>query len=431
MNHTFGGPFLFFVRVILMKKFDGITVYTTYALLIMSYFLSCLIRTSGGVVLPVVSSSIGLSSTAVGLISGMYFYGYTMSQPFCGKMCDDKGPLNVEMCGLVVFTCGLLLFSLAENAFMLCVARFLLGVGAGPTFCGLMVFQAKALPPHLFSKFMGFTIMFGHFGGVVSITPLGSAIDMLGYKNVHYILAIFSVIIIFMLYMMNRRLLFIKSEKEQVSRSSGVLRGFRIIFNSRPLLVVVIVWSLTMILQMNLIGLWGVSWISSACLLSQETARNCMSMGGIGVLAGACIIGCTGNKFSKSAAYLRGFYIIQIISLAALIIGVSYCWQWESLAALTFIIGMTLGIINVLCNIFLFKIVGGDLVGTVTGACNVILFLNVLLSQWFSGAFIQKWNETMIFSQVAAPSAFFALVVVLGIVIFYPIYNTSYKSLDE
>ena len=55
--------------------------------------------------------------------------------------------------------------------------------------------------------------MFGRFGGVVSITPLGSAIDMLGYKNVHYILAIFSVIIIFMLYMMNRRLLFIKSEK--------------------------------------------------------------------------------------------------------------------------------------------------------------------------------------------------------------------------
>ena len=102
-------------------------------------------------------------------------------------MCDNRGPLAAEMCGLAVFACGLLLFALAESTFLLCAARFLLGVGAGPTFCSLMVFQARALPPHLFSKFMGFTIMFGHFGGVVSITPLGAAIDALGYKSVHYL----------------------------------------------------------------------------------------------------------------------------------------------------------------------------------------------------------------------------------------------------
>ena len=183
-----------------------------------------------------------------------------------------------------------------------------------------------------------------------------------------------------------------------------------------------------MILQMNLVGLWGVSWISGACSLSQEVARNCMSMGGIGVLAGACVIGCTGNRFSTSAIYLRGFYIMQMISLTALIVGVSYCWRWEVLTILTFLIGMTLGIINVLCNVFLFKIVGGSLVGTVTGACNVILFLNVLLSQWFSGAFIQKWGEMRALAQIAAPSAFFALIVVAGMFAFYPLCNTSYEQ---
>ena len=88
---------------------------------------------------------------------------------------------------------------------------------------------------------------------------------------------------------------------------------------------------------------------------------------------------------------------------------------------------MTLGIINVLCNVFLFKIVGGGLVGTVTGACNVILFLSVLLSQWFSGAFIQKWSEMMVLPQIAAPSAFFALIVVLGMLVFYPLHNTPYE----
>lgn len=411
----------------LVKKANGAIVYTTYALLVISYFLSCLIRTSGGVVLPGLSLSIGLSSTAVGLISGMYFYGYTVTQPFCGKMCDNRGPLAAEMCGLAVFACGLLLFALAESTFLLCAARFLLGVGAGPTFCSLMVFQARALPPHLFSKFMGFTIMFGHFGGVVSITPLGAAIDALGYKSVHYTLAVFSAIIIFMLCVLNRRFLFVSPQEGQVNSNGGVLQGFRIVFSNRPLVVLVITWSITMILQMNLVGLWGVSWISSACSLPQEIARNCMSMGGIGVLTGACVIGCTGNRFSTSAAYLRGFYIIQMISLTALIAGVSYCWQWEALAALTFLIGMTLGIINVLCNVFLFKIVGGGLVGTVTGACNVILFLSVLLSQWFSGAFIQKWSEMMVLPQIAAPSAFFALIVVLGMLVFYPLHNTPYE----
>lgn len=411
-----------------MKNNNYAFIYFSYALLVISYFMTCLIRTSGGVLLPGISQAMGFTPAAIGLISGMYFYGYTVTQPFCGRMCDNKGPIRMETGGLVIFAIGLLLFALAKNVAVLCLARFLLGIGAGPAFCGIMVFQARALPPHLFSKFMGFTIMFGHLGGVVAVTPLGYAVDLFGYKTVHYALVVFVLLIALLLFMMNRRLPFTRAPEDKEKDRGGVLKGFRIIYESRKLLVLVAVWSVMMILQMNLVGLWGVSWISDVCSLSGDIARNCISMGGIGVLAGACLIAGTGNRLSSSVGYLRGFYLLQLAGLAALILGVSFCWHWTVLAVLMFVIGMALGLVNVLSNVFVYKIAGGALVGTVIGACNVVLFLSVLLSQWFSGAFIQKWTEMAILPNIAAPSAFFILIVAVGLLIFLPFWTTSYDE---
>ncbi|MCR5335061.1 MAG: MFS transporter [Synergistes sp.] len=411
-----------------MKKNNYAPVYFSYALLVIAYFMTCLIRTSAGVLLPGISQTMGFASAAVGLISGMYFYGYTVTQPFCGRMCDNKGPIRMEIGGLALFACGLLLFALAKNVFMLCVARFLLGIGAGPAFCGIMVFQARALPSHLFSKFMGFTIMFGHLGGVVAVTPLGYAVDIFGYKAVHYALVVFVLAIAFLLIVMNRCLPFERAPEDKEKDKGGVLEGFRIIYGSRKLLVLVAIWSVMMILQMNLVGLWGVSWISDVCSLSKDTARNCVSMGGIGVLAGACLIAGTGNRLSSSVVWLRGFYLLQLAGLALLILGVSFCWHWTVLAALMFVIGMALGLVNVLSNVFVYKIAGGALVGTVIGACNVVLFLSVLLSQWFSGAFIQKWTEMAVFPNIAAPSVFFMLIVAVGLLIFCPFLTTGYDE---
>ena len=411
-----------------MKKNNYAPVYFSYALLVVAYYMTCLIRTSAGVLLPGISQAMGFASAAVGLISGMYFYGYTVTQPFCGRMCDNKGPIRMEIGGLVLFACGLLLFALAKNVFMLCVARFLLGIGAGPAFCGIMVFQARALPPHLFSKFMGFTIMFGHLGGVVAVTPLGYAVDIFGYKAVHYALVVFVLAIAFLLIVMNRCLPFERAPEDKEKDKGGVLEGFRIIYGSRKLLVLVAIWSVMMILQMNLVGLWGVSWISDVCSLSKDIARNCISMGGIGVLAGACLIAGTGNRLSSSVVWLRGFYLLQLAGLAVLILGVSFCWHWTVLAVLMFVIGMALGLVNVLSNVFVYKIAGGALVGTVIGACNVGLFLSVLLSQWFSGAFIQKWTEMAVFPNIAAPSVFFMLIVAVGLLIFCPFLTTGYDE---
>lgn len=412
---------------LLVKKTGSMAVYISYVLLISAYFLCCLVRTSGGVVLPGISSAMGLSPSLAGLISGMYFYGYTITQPFCGKMCDNKGSLFMESCGIMIFASGLALFAIADNALLLCAARFLLGIGAGPTFCSLMVFQAKALPSHLFSKFMGITIMLGHFGGVVSVTPLGFAIDKLGYKNVHYILAALSVAVFILLLLMLRRLPFEK-EEAAASRKGGVLHGFGIMLKNRQLTVLVIVWSIMMITQMNLIGLWGVYWIRKTCHMSESIAIACMSMGGIGVLVGAFVVGIAGTVFSKSIGFLRGFYIMMTAVLALLILCVSCSLPWQLLAVITFVIGTMFGIINVLCNVFVYKIVGADVVGTVTGACNVVLFLSVLLSQCFSGAFIQKLDSAACLSGYSSISVFFVLLVILASVVLLPFFYTDYKK---
>lgn len=409
-----------------MRKINKDVInYFIYCLLAISYFLACFLRTSSGVVLPNVSDSMVLTPSAMGLISGMFFYGYTVAQPFCGKMCDEKGPLLIESCGLILFALGLFLFAIARSTTSLCFARFLIGIGAGPTFCGVMVFQAKAFSPNIFSKLMGYTIMLGHFGGVVSITPLGSAVDKYGYRVIHSTLAVFVLLIACSLYYLRRNFTVSYAKAEKVG---GVLSGFMIIYRSSKLRSVLFLWSLGMLLQMNLIGLWGVTWIATSGNIAVSSARFYMSMAGSGVLVGAFLCGRYGNDLVKSPKYIRWICLFLISILLSLTMCIDFCLAWPLVLSLSLCLGVILGMTNVLCNIYLYKIVGPDLVGTVTGANNVILFLAVLFSQWLSGVFIQEYNNLINITYVSSYAAFFLIISMLGVVALHVLFKTSFKD---
>lgn len=396
-----------------MRRMDNCIInYFIYCLLAFSYFLACFLRTSSAVVLPDVSSSIALTTSAIGFISGMFFYGYTVMQPFCGKMCDERGPLLIESYGLVILALGLFLFAIAQSMVMLCLARFLIGIGAGPTFCGIMVFQAKAFSPNIFSKLMGYTIMLGHLGGVISITPLGIAIDEYGYISIHFILAALALLIAFVLYYFRGNFTNDGSKEE---KTNSVFSGFIIIGKSPQLKSILFLWSIGMILQMNLIGLWGVRWIAESGEIGIDLARFCMSISGSGVLVGAFFCGCYGNRMIESPRYIRLVCFSLILVLSSLSICIDLSLTWQLLLILSLCLGVILGMVNVLCNIYLYRIVGSDLVGTVTGANNVILFLAVLFSQWISGIFIQEYDKLIKITYVSSYAAFFLVVSVLAV----------------
>lgn len=388
--------------------------YFTYSLLLGSYFLACLLRSASGVIFPAVAAEISMSPTVVGLIAGMFFYGYTIAQPYCGKLCDSKSPVLTVSVGLILFSLGLMLFSFTDKPYMLGISRFLAGMGAAPTFCALLAYQANAFSSHIFARLTGMTFVFGHFGGVVGITPIGTAIDMFGYRKIHFSLALISIFIALMLLIMMKGGNFRKTDTS-AGEESSLLTGFRTLLRSRRLSSLLLVWSMSMILQLTLIGLWGVIWLTNTHTdISVSQARICMTLGGIGVMTGAFFAGIYGNRLVSVPKIPQKLCILLVLSLVSLTVGIDQSFRWQLISLSSFFLGVMIGSTNVISNVILFREIGSDLIGTVTGANNVVIFISVLLSQWFSGLFIDYFGKFSFSDGISPYSAFFSILIIAG-----------------
>lgn len=386
----------------------------TYSLLLFSFFLSCLIRSASGVIFPAVAAEISISPSVIGLISGMFFYGYTISQPYCGRLCDSKSPMLTVSIGLMLFSLGLFLFSYTDDPYMLGISRFLAGMGVAPTFCAVLAYQANAFSPDIYARLMGITLVFGHFGGVVGITPMGLMIDMFGYRRIHFYLALISVFIALILLMMLKGS---NMKKRDASLCGGksLLTGFRIIWGSKRLCSLLLIWSMSMILQLTLIGLWGVIWLTNTHTdISVSYARICMTLGGIGILVGSFFAGMYGNRLIFIPKIVQKICSLLILFLTLLTLCINFSLMWQLISIASFLLGCMIGLTNVISNVILFRVVGPDMIGTVTGANNVVIFLSVLLSQWFSGAFIDYFGKFTVSGGVSPYTAFFSILIFIG-----------------
>lgn len=371
-------------------------------------------RSASGVIFPAVAAEVSMSPSVVGLISGMLFFGYTAGQPYSGRLCDSKDPVFAVCLGLILFGLGLFTFSFTENPYIMGAARFFVGVGSAPTFCALMTFQANTFAPAFFARLTGITIVFGHFGGVVGITPLGFMMDLIGFRKLHLLLALISASIIMLLVLVAGKSILYK--KTSVTKDKASLwAGFRIIFRSRRLTSLLSMWCLALILQLTLVGLWGVIWLTdTVTTITVNQARLSMTMGGMGLLAGAFLSGIYGNRLIRIPGFLQKLTALMTSSLALLTIAISYGCGWQIIAPITFFLGMMIGTTIVTSNVTLFNVVGTDVIGTVTGANNVLLFLSVLLSQWFSGLFIDFVGRYDLPFGLSQYSAFFSLLILYG-----------------
>lgn len=360
-----------------------------YVILLASYFLANLTRSSTGVVMPSLSMSMKMSAASVGLVSSLYFYAYTLVQPLSGMMCDRKGPLLCCGSGLLVMSIGIAIFAMAPSPFYLGVGRFLAGLGAAGAFNGTLVYQANAFSRDRYALLAAISVTIGHFGGVVSVTPLGMMLDSWGRKGAFGLLALSALVLACLMLFGHRQdpvLLKRKlAEVEGKAQKRSIWFGFQLLSASRPLQVITVIWSACLALQMILVALWGVSWLTQACGFSVSFARWCMTLVGIGVMVGAQFGGWIGTRFRGSRNAL-GVLCLGVAFFFSFLLGAATrTTSTISLEFLSVFLGVLMGACNVVCNSNMRETVGPEIIGSAIGAVNTIIFLVVMLSQYGSG----------------------------------------------
>lgn len=395
-----------------------------FGLLVMAYFFSFFFRVSAAVVLPRLASEMGMTAAMTGFVSSLYYYAYAAVQPLCGSLNDRWGPLRVVAAGLLVAAVGAGLFMIASTPWTLAIARLLTGLGLAPMFSGVLVFQATAFPPHRYAFYSSVTIAMGNLGAVVSVGPLGAAIDHWGRSAVFLVLSVSSLLL--------AGVLFLRKKEDPVMASmcrapqggrkfwEHFRLGFSTLAASRECRSITVLWGVSVAALLAFQGLWSVAWYQTAYGVMASSARNWASAIGIGVMAGTLL----GGRLSPSPeGRIRAMLTGLSLNLAAWVGlwgGIFLHLPLPIAGTMGFAVGATTGLTVVHFASALNEMTPRSRAGSVLGVVNMMVMVTVIAFQWGTGAILGHFPgvATGSYSALGFLATFGAAIVAMALSLF-------------
>ena len=128
------------------------------------YFYQYALRSAPAVMIPQLSSALGLSTVAIASLIGLFYYGYSPFALVSGAAIDRLGARAVIPAGALATAIGALLFATGSVA-AANLGRFLQGAGGVFSFVGAVYIIGKHFPDSRAATLIGATQMLGMAGG--------------------------------------------------------------------------------------------------------------------------------------------------------------------------------------------------------------------------------------------------------------------------
>jgi MFS family permease len=164
-----------------------INPYRIFLLFAFPYLLSTALRSVNAVIAPDLVQEFALSSGQLGLLSSLYFLGFTATQLPLGTLLDRYGPRRVEPLMLLACLGGVALYASAQNFAMLCAGRLLTGIGVSACLMAPYTGFRHWFAPALRGRFSTWMLMTGSLGMVVSSAPVQFAVPLIGWRGVFWV----------------------------------------------------------------------------------------------------------------------------------------------------------------------------------------------------------------------------------------------------
>lgn len=131
-----------------------------------------------------------IDAAALGWMSSVYFYSYTLMQIPAGLLFDRFGPRTLLTAASFLCAFGILFFSLTESIYPAAAGRFLMGIGSSFAFIGVLVVASRWFEKKFFPIFVGITQFLASIGAIAGEVPLAKAVQAFGWRDLMWTLMI-------------------------------------------------------------------------------------------------------------------------------------------------------------------------------------------------------------------------------------------------
>lgn len=281
-------------------------------ILLIAYFFVYFHRTSTAVVGTEIVSAVGGS---VALLGSAYFYSYMLMQIPSGLMADRYGVRSLVIVFLLIAALGAFLIGLGESWNTVLIGRVLIGLGLGAIYIPMLKVLAVWFKKNEFASLNGIILAVGNAGAIASATPLAILSDAIGWQDVFIFLAITTLILAVMCYVIIRNhpsekgymsieeiisnetgVSISDSTSAKVSMKSGLMT---VVTSGRKFWAPAIAYFLLYGTLMTYEGLWAGTYFNNAYDFEYNSSWMITAVG-IGMIIGAPLAGLMSDRVFHS-----------------------------------------------------------------------------------------------------------------------------------
>ena len=160
-----------------------------YAVVSCFLFFEMAVQVSPAVMSSQLMHDLNISAFGLGIMSGMYFYTYTLMQIPSGILFDKYNPRTVIVISILVCTLGTVLFSMAHSIYSGSIARVLMGLGSAFAFVAVLVVTADLFKSRYFAIMTGITQLLAALGAMAGQMPISILLIKMGWRPTLLVLA--------------------------------------------------------------------------------------------------------------------------------------------------------------------------------------------------------------------------------------------------
>lgn len=117
------------------------------------------------------ASAYQVKVSQLGIFSSMFYYPYSLLQPFSGLLSDIIEPSFLITISTIISSIGAIICGLSESLLVGCIGRFIVGAGCSLMFCPCNTILINWFPLKHYSKILGLFVFIAGCGNLLAQTP--------------------------------------------------------------------------------------------------------------------------------------------------------------------------------------------------------------------------------------------------------------------
>lgn len=262
---------------------------------------------------------LSVDAAGLGIISGFYFYSYTLMQIPAGLLFDRFSTRWLTTISLLVCAAGATFFGMADSVMYASLGRFFMGLGSAFAFIGVLVVATRWFPLKYFAFLVGIAQFLAAMDAMGGEAPLASAVNKFGWRPTITWLAfaggLLALCILFIVHHKPEG----TQHSSQKSKDYGIMRSIQSVLGNLQTWWLALYAFACWAPITAFASLWGVPYLMARYNVSNTLASEAMAMVWIGLGIASPIIGWYSDQLGRRRSLLNFCALVGVIASVILL----------------------------------------------------------------------------------------------------------------